>query len=209
MGLLTEFYNEDVEEFSKDVFLLMYIVKQLDREYANADRKFRRDFKQFQELVKKWNKKYPNLLLEHYEDGIQMKIILTIKDNMKNVLETATKIDDLIKINKKPALIDKENISKLMKKEISKLNLVYNKKGKENSLTFRNTEKGVLFIYEHKDMFDKDSPEFEVCCYYALKKRNNINIQDLGNNFSFDISYEEREGKGIGYLKRFKLFDKI
>ena len=209
MGLLTEFYNDDVEDFSKDVFLLMYIVKQLDREYANANKKFDRDLKQFLKLVNEWNKKYSNLLLEHYENGIQMRITLTIKDNMKNVLETATKIDDLTKINKKPASIDKESISKLMKKESSKLNLVYNKKGKENSLTFRNTKKGVLFVYEQKDMFDKDSPEFEICCFYALKKRKDINLQDLGNNFSFDISYEEREGKGIGYLKRFKLFDKI
>ena len=206
MGLLSEFYKEDIEDFSKDLFLLMYIVKQLDRLYANADKKFRRDFKQFLFLVEKWNKKYSNLLLEHYEDGIQMKITLIIKDDMKNVFEAASKIDDLIKINKKPVSLAKRN---LLGMQISKLNLLYNKRGKENTLTFRNTEKGVLFLYEQKDMFDKDSPEFEICCYYALKKRNNVNIQDLGNNFSFDISYESREGKGIGYLKRFKLFDKV
>ena len=122
MGLLTNFYNDDIEDFSKDVFLLMFIVKQLDKEYANAERKFRRDFTQFKELVKKWNKKYPNLFLKYYEDGIQMKITLTIKDSMKNVLETAIKIDDLISINKKP--VDRARII-----ELSILNFALNQRG--------------------------------------------------------------------------------
>ncbi len=209
MTLLNEFYEDHINEFSKDLSLLMYIIKQLDHEYANAETEFERDFVYFDKFIKKWNKKYPNLLLKHHENGIQMKITLTIKDNIKNILVNASKINDLIKINGKPVPIDKENLINLMGENFSSLDLVYNTNGKENSLTFNKVHGGVLFLYESKDMFDKNSPEFKICCYYALKKHNNIDIQELGDNFSFDISYEEQEGKGIGYLKRFKLFDKI
>jgi hypothetical protein len=59
-------------------------------------------------------------------------------------------------------------------------------------------------------MITPDSPEFEISAFYALKQvEHAIDIQIFSTYFSFNTDLEAQEGKGISYLDRVRLFDRV
>jgi hypothetical protein len=55
-------------------------------------------------------------------------------------------------------------------------------------------------------MIDQNSPEFKICCYYALKNINkNIDLKIFGNYFCFFQEKADKD-KGFGYERRRPIF---
>jgi hypothetical protein len=212
MSLSEEFNEEDVSFFSKDLFLLINVLNNIDREYAQANPEFDRDFEHFKNLILKWNKKYKDLNAKHSEDGMQMKLKIAIKGKeFKEVIENAVKIGDLIKINGKEVILGKD-ISAYIPSNAKTIDLVYkDETEEENSLTLEKEPNGdIVVLYSSIDMLKKDTPEFWICAYYALKNMDSsISLKKFSSLFSFDTDLEASEGKGEGYLNRVRLFDKI
>ena len=106
---MLEFDEVLIEEFAKDFFLALNAVKSIDTEYAAAKKEFIHDFAHLRQLIKDWNKKYPNILLRVHEDGIQLKLKVVLRDILENVVFAATKIEGLESINGKD--VDLEGIN--------------------------------------------------------------------------------------------------
>ncbi len=213
MSLLKEFNEEMITVFSKDLFFLMNTVKRLDEAYADGREQFSEDLKHFKKLITMWNKKYPLLFVKDYEDGMQLKLKVIIREeNIYNLVLAATKIEGLDSINKKKISLDKYKIESYLPKDAKRIELVYSSEENtdENTLTFETEKNGIILVYSQKDMLKIGSPEFEICSYYGLKSNDlSINLQKFSSMFSFDTDFEEQEGKGEGYLNRVRLFDRV
>ena len=199
MGLLNNYADEDIASFSKDLFLVAGIIKNIDEEYGEAGDKFTKDFRNLKEFIKSWNLKYAMLQLSHFEDGMQLKVKVIIKDSKNKVLEAAARIDNLIKFNGNDIGSGGFSLKDLPKV----IDLVYlDGNEEENSLTFEiGRQNEVLLIYEPSDLIKKSTPEFEIAAFYGLKSRNNeIDLQKFGSRFSFDTGTEESAGKGVPYV---------
>jgi hypothetical protein len=173
---------------------------------------FSEDMTHFKKLLTIWNKKYPLLPVKSYEDGMQLKLRVIIKENsLMTVVSAACSIDGLDSINGKKIRIGEDDLSDHISKDAKRVELTYIRDGKENedSLTFEIQGQAIVLVYSFKDMIDADSPEFQICCNYGLKNMDqSVNLQKMSSFFSFDTDFEEQEGKGEGYLNRMRLFDK-
>jgi hypothetical protein len=210
MALLSEFSEEMINSFSKDLSLLMNTVRHLDEVYADGGQQFGEDKKHFKKLILQWNKKYPLVNIKDYEDGMQLKFkVLLNEKNIHQLVAAAANIDGLDAINGKKIMIGQKPESSISK-NAARAELTFKSEDDENTLTFEADGDKIALIYSQKDMLDKDSPEFKICCYYGLKSFDDkINLQKLASFFSFDTDFEEMEGKGEGYLNRVRLFDKV
>jgi hypothetical protein len=211
MGILKEFDESLIESFSKDLFLVMGALSNIDSEYSEGKEDFTHEMKHFKRLLEEWNNKYPLLKLKEHEDGIQLKMKIFINEkDMLSLAETASKIDNLTSINGKNASLDSQNISNILAKTGNSIDMIYTEGDEQNSLTFEKVKKELMLVYDIEDMTNKKSPEFQICAYYGLKNFDkSINLQRFSSLFSFDTDVSEREGKGDGYLNRVRIFDKI
>ena len=207
MSLIENFDESQLESFSKDLFLVMNVIKNIDEEYADAKQEFIHDFAHLKEIIKLWNKKYPNLTMSHLEDGMQLKLLVKIKEkDIREVVKAASKIDNLVRINNKNIPLGNIHLGKLDKS----VDMVFmDKDNNENSLTLV-ADGEVNLIFNPRDMITPDSPEFEISAFYALKQvEHAIDIQIFSTYFSFNTDLEAQEGKGISYLDRVRLFDRV
>ncbi len=209
MGLLREYDKNSIEAFSKDLFLVMNIIRNIDSEYAEGKQSSVSGYSQLKKLLKEWNKKYPILSIEHYEDDMQLKVKIGINgESLLNVVETATKIDNLVRINGNSVSLGIVDFKKFIDNN-KRAELVYSQNEQENSLSFEVEKKAIKIIYSSKDIVKKDTPEFEICTFYGLKQYDSkINLQRFSTLFNFDTDLEASAGKGEGYLNRVKIFDR-
>ncbi|MEM3374600.1 MAG: hypothetical protein QXE31_05260 [Candidatus Woesearchaeota archaeon] len=186
--------NDIETTFLKDISLIFTSLKNIDYLYSEGKPEAKEDIKKIKKIIMDFNKKYPYLMLVFKDTGIQLKLELYILDDFKNVINEALKIDGLSEIDGKSFTRKKEfNINK------NEIELSYGDIEK-NTLNLEKSNNSVKIIYEYNDMLNKDSPEFQLCLIYANKKMENIK---LNANFSFDIDFFLREGKG------YSVFDKI
>ncbi|MBT3465112.1 hypothetical protein HN827_06660 [archaeon] len=202
--------DEDLQSFHKDLILLINISKGIDKEYNEARREFIHDFIHFKKLLGDWNKKYPNLLVSHKEDGMQIKlrIFINSKSLFELFSESASRIPNLTVVNGVPI-----NHAKIEAKDFSdinfstKLSINYiDQENKNNSLTFKLVKDFNLIelYYNYPDMFQKTTPEFEICAYYALKQFDpKINIKQYGKFMCFDTDKFESEFQGLGWQRKY------
>jgi hypothetical protein len=192
-GILKEYKPEDIEIFVQDLFFVFNILQNLDHEYGETDNhEIERDLKKFKNLVKDWNNKYRDIILDFKRTQLECKI-------------------DIFIIEK-----DAETLASVIKgmKRFNTLNLYEKKldaafqdiKGGENTLTFEIENRVFRLIYLKGDMLKPQSPEFRLCTYYAMKNgfEKTINLEKYKNMFSFDISTEESRQQEHGWQSRYR-----
>ena len=210
MELLEEFDENSIEAFSKDLFLIMNIIRNIDSEYAGGKQSSVNDYSQLKKLLKEWNKKYPFLRFEHYEDDMQLKVKIRInEESLLKAVEIAAKIDNLVRINGNSVSLGIVDFKKFIENN-RRAELVYSYDETEDSLSLESDKKAINLVYSSEDIVRKDTPEFKICAYYGLKQYDSkINLQKFSTLFNFDTDLEASEGKGEGYLNRVRIFDRV
>jgi hypothetical protein len=207
MTLLNSFSKSSIDNFASDFFFIMNVTKHIDNQYAQAKKEFISDFAHLKKLLREWNSKYPNLILEPDELDMQLRLKVIIKEtDILAVGEKAIRIGDMVLINGKNIPLGKFDLKDLVGSRPGKLNFINED---NNSLTIAADKEGVKLVYSFKDMLQENSPEFHLCAYYALKQVNDVDLQKYGIYFSFSTEPEEQEGKAVGYLDTVRLFRKI
>ncbi|MBN2423115.1 hypothetical protein JXB41_07880 [Candidatus Woesearchaeota archaeon] len=212
--LLKDIPLDNISIFKKDLFLLINIVNNIDIAYGNAKIEFIHDLVHFKRFIEEWNQKYPDLIINYFDNGIQFKIRILINEpDLKSLfINSAGNIEGLRAINntniefKNNEYLDK--LTEIMKTEMNLLCI--DEENNENTLTFKHNDKNnkIELIFEKTDMLNPESPEFKICAYYALKQHKpEIDLQEHGTNFSFDTAYETQKGEGFGYERRRPLFN--
>lgn len=213
MKLLEAFDSEEIEQFALDMKLILSIIKNLDLEYANAKKEFIHDFVNFKHLLRDWNQKYRHLKMSHHEDGMELKLKITITGiKMIDALKIAMGCGELSKVNGKNVAMEETTAGRLFTgKELFAELTFLDAEGKDNSLNLELDKKGnISLIYFAQDLSVAGAPEFNLCAYFALMGYDKeINLQKFSYTFSFSTDFQESEGKGEGYLNRVRLFDRI
>ena len=133
-----------------------YVLEKLDQDYSQGDNsQTARNIRRFKALIKDWNRKYRDILLEFSTDGIQCKLNVSFDDTMGSISAVIQKMNRFIEIS---------TIGQ-------RINAVFSELGKsgENTLTFESSGRLVRLVYSKEDMLRPGSPEFRICAYYALK----------------------------------------
>ncbi|MBN1502942.1 hypothetical protein JW930_05340 [Candidatus Woesearchaeota archaeon] len=208
--LLSVYDNREIEAFAKDLGLLIGIAYAVDREYGEADYKFRIDFEKFKKLIAEWNRKYPNVTIKVFENGIQCDIRIYIHEkSIKQLLMAASQINRLVSINNMACdtQLTGLDVDKYLIRIHDRINFTYyDKRNTENTLTFNIVEGKIELLFEKQDIIDINAPEFQIVAYYALKRSHSIDLIKYRTEFSFDTTELEGRERGFGYERRIPLY---
>lgn len=210
MSIIDKLEPRSVEEFKADFFLVMSAVKNIDREYAEAKQEFINDFVYLKRLFSDWNKKYRHLALSHKEDGMELKLLISVTGfDVKEVIKAASQIGEISKVNNVEVTIGGDELFEILSGS-SRADIVFlTSEGDENSLTIEDSSGKVRLICNSSDLTNDRSPEFEICAYFSLiSYAKGTNLQKYSQFFSFNTGFEESEGKGVSYQDTMRFFDK-
>ncbi|MFH2021340.1 MAG: hypothetical protein ABIJ34_08055 [archaeon] len=174
--IFKEFSDEDLAEFVKEFYFVFNVLALLDQDYGQLDNsQTGKNLKKFKLMIKDWNKKYKDLLLDFQMDGISCKLKVFFDDDLPHLALLLKKMQRFIGFTK----FSNEKLNAVFKEGTA---------NDENSLTVHNLGNRVELIYSKEDVQDPKSPEFRLCAYYALKNGfdKSINLNEkYENTFSF------------------------
>jgi hypothetical protein len=185
-ALLQSINKRDINEFRKDLLGMLRVVGGLDVAYGRSNLDVTDDIKQFESLIKSFNKKYKNLKLKLIKKvgKIELKILLSEK-SVKDVFEnSASKIMGLqsIGVSSFGAVMtsDPDSFTKEINKIKNKLYMVYG--GSQNGptkvfLAYDKKAKKVQLAYDLRDIEIELNAEFQIAAYYALNEGYNKKIK--------------------------------
>ena len=172
-GVLKGFSKSDIKEFVHDLFLAFSVLENIEKNYGDLNTQLERDIKRFKQMIKDWNTKYWDIILEFCDSNTEpgLKVLLREKQ-LSNLVSVIKKMNRFKELD-----IDEEKIEALFE---------YNEQ--ENTLTIKKND-NINLIYLREDMLDPRSPEFRICTFFGLKNGFNkeIDLQDYAEEFSFDI----------------------
>ncbi len=172
--------EEDVNIFVKELFFVFSIAQKIDNDYGEGSSQAAKDIKKFKMLMKDWELKYRDIILDFRNDGIQCRLRCHLKDSVQAAVSIIRKMNNFEKVEIAP----------------SKVNAIFSseKTKEENTVTLEVRQNTLELIYSKEDMLNPKSPEFRLCTYYAMKDGYDKKIE-LEKKYRdvFSFSFEEAQ----------------
>jgi|TARA_B100001964_G_scaffold198075_1_gene223555 hypothetical protein len=195
-SLLSSVNGKHVNDFEKDLRQMLRVGKWMDRYYSESNSDVDVYLKKFKCLIDKFNRKYKNIKIAIVKKitGIETKLLLNEK-NVKEAFEnSASKIIGVQSIGRNKfgaALVsNQEKFAGELENAKDKLYITYYNAQTGNSNVFFNydkKEKKVALVYDLNEIENKQSAEFQIAAFYALKNGNNkkIDLHDEAATLGF------------------------
>lgn len=203
--------KKSVNEFKKDLLQMLTIAKGMDIHYAESNEDIDDDIKQFDSLIKNFNKKYKNLTLKliKRQDSLELKIFLNDKSIKHAFTNSASQILGLQSIGVKAygtaEVSSPDQITNELNKAKNKLYITYYNPQTGSSkvfLKYDTKSKKVELVYDLNEIENEPSAEFQIAMDYALGQGYNQKIK----------IYEEASTMGYSlfpdYLRKRKYHEK-
>ena len=191
-GILREFREEDIKTFVYDLFLVFSVLEHIDQDYGSGSQNFTgKDIKKFKNLIREWNQKYKDVLLDFRTDGLSCLLKVYFKE--KDLHRLDLKIRKMNRYSR--SSFSEDNYEAEFEESPDNL----------NTLTIECQRDYTVLIYNKEDMLQPKSPEFRLCCYFGLAEgyEKRVDLQRYANEFSFDISTEESIEEGHSWSSRY------
>ncbi len=205
--ILEDFSGHDISEFIQDFFLLIKMSTEIDEMYSEGNNLFYQNKAIFDRYCRLFTQKYAPFSLKTFVKGSgkSLKIFLPEQDVAKIFREVASTIEGLVGVsNMREPEVSTNDRGKLAKTlAIIRDRIYINYNPDSVILEYRKTEGKVELVYDPQAILrsKENSPEFKLCCYYALKGGydRNINLQDAAKGFVFHTRPDIHTGRFSGF----------
>jgi len=205
--ILEDFSGHDISEFMQDFFLLIKMGTEVDEMYSEGNNLFYQNKAIFEKYCRLFTQKYAPFSLETFVKGAgkSLKIFLPDQDVVKIFREVAVRIEGLVGVSNLRDLEvpanDREKLARALVAVRDKMYINYNPDS--IILEYRKEEDKVELVYDPQTILKnkENSPEFKLCCYYALKGGydRNIDLQDAAKGFVFHTRPDIHSGRFSGF----------
>ena len=190
--IFKDYNEEDLSVFVNEFYMVFNLSQSLDEDYNQGDsNRTQKNIKRFKNLIKDWNKKYRDILLEFLADGLQCRLIISFDEKLDGIVKIIKRMKRFVEIRSYTA---------------RRLNTVFSEQGRrgENTLTFETDGRTVKMIYSKQDMLKPESPEFRICSYYALKNGFDKTI-DIIEKYKEAFSFGSESTETYGWNSRWNV----
>jgi len=195
MTLLNSINTRHVDEFRKDLKLILSLTEEIDKQYDLAYDGLDRNMEIYEKTIDSFNKKYSGVKLVCKQTTIQCKLFVYFKNetDLLNILKSAAKIAGISRIGTSETFnveaSDAAGVQKMQEYIATKHKLFVSYQGYKN--------KALMFIFDKLNKmvelcFDKDEvckncPDFFIMCYYAVRDGidKTIRLGDISRTFGY------------------------
>ncbi len=192
-----ELNSRDLKEFGKDFGEVMRVYSGINKEYAMPGKETDRYIDRFRDGLKKFNKKYKNLVINLRATTEKLNLSIFIKDGgVKEVFaNVASKLNGLKAVGLKDfgeVKVEEPEFSDVIEKVKDRLFISYVEQSE--SSVYLEQRKDMVELHADEDIGNPSSPGFKILGYYAVK--------DMGKCDVYSIL------SGIGFMER-PILDKV
>ena len=203
-SILSEFSQQDVSEFKKDMMQMVKVGSEIDRVYAHVQSGLDIIIPKFENLVAEFNKKYKGIKLKIRKtiEHLSLKIYIPEPNAKDMFANSASRISGLKSVGRNNFnQIDMGDMDKFAKFLDTLGDSIYAYYSEAESGTstlsavFERKEGMIEIVYETEDMMNENSASFKVCAYYAMKGEieREIDIITEASTFGFYNLLDEIE----------------
>ncbi len=201
--ILESFSGHDINEFLNDFLLLMKMGMEMEQMYSEGNNAFYHNKSIFEKCCTLFTQKYQTFILKPFIQGSgkSVKLFFPDKDVKKIYREACSRIEGLVGVSnthdQEVPVSSRQQVEMELANVRDKIYINYNPDS--IILEYRRKEDMVELVYDPQAILkNKDSsPEFKLCCYYALKGGfdRNVNMQEAAKGFIFHTGFDTHEGR--------------
>ncbi|HLD87436.1 MAG TPA: hypothetical protein VJB12_05225 [Candidatus Nanoarchaeia archaeon] len=185
-----------INDFFADFTALIKVAKGIDRYYQLGKPNLDVFVPKYKKTLTLFNKKYTDLslLLKRSSSSLHLQVALLGEESLQALFaNSASRIKGLSAIGLKrfdeTPIAEQDKVEKALTRMSKRIYVSYaDPESGSSRFMIERHGKGFLLICNHKDLLIRNSPEFRLCAYYALRHPYAKNMDVLSHASSFGFT---------------------